>query len=109
MHKMDWVVWLGVVSGIASVVSLIFTIIETKKAKKAASEATKAKESIIGKESTLELKSILDAAGIIEQHLIKRTSPSPGSNQGHNAQKEHQMIEDLFLISRINIMIHLNG
>ena len=104
---MTWIVWLGVISGIASIVSLIFTIIETKKARKAASEAIKARESIIDKQSTLELKTLLDVAGEIQQHLIKRTSPNQGSNQGHNVQKEHKLIEDF--LSKLNEIRSLNS
>ncbi|MDE7412955.1 MAG: hypothetical protein K2N05_04075 [Muribaculaceae bacterium] len=104
---MTWIVWLGIISGIASIVSLIFTIIETRKARKAASEAIKARESIIAKQSTLELKTLLDVAGEIQQHLIKRTSPNQGSNQGHNIQKEHKLIEDF--LSKLNEVRSLNS
>ncbi|MBD5206305.1 MAG: hypothetical protein HDS71_08090 [Bacteroidales bacterium] len=104
---MTWIVWLGIISGIASIVSLIFTIIETRKARKAASEAIKARESIIAKQSTLELKTLLDVAGEIQQHLIKRTSPNQGSNQGHNILKEHKLIEDF--LSKLNEVRSLNS
>lgn len=97
---MNWITWLGIVSGIASIVSLCFTIRETKRAKNAASEAVRAKEAIFTKQSTLEIKAFLDFAGEIQQHLIKRTSPNQGSNQGHNMQKEHKLIEDF--ISKLN-------
>ncbi len=100
MLDMSWIVWLGVISGIASIVSLFFTVIESRKARKAANEAIKAKETIFTKQSTLELKELLDLAGEVQRHLIKRTSPNPGSNLGHNALKEHKMIEDL--ISKVN-------
>lgn len=103
MPDMNWIVWLGVASGIASIVSLIFTIIQARRAKRSAREAVKAKESIMRNQSTLELKAMLDVAGEIERHLIKRTSPNIGSNQGHNVHKEHSLIENF--ISKLNEII----
>lgn len=100
MLEMNWIVWLGVISGIASILSLIFTILETKKAKKAASEAIKAKNSICQKQSTIKLNVFLDVAGEIQQHLIGRTGPNRASSQGYNSQKEHQKIENF--ISKLN-------
>lgn len=100
MHDMDWITYLGIISGIASIISLIFTVKESRKARSAAQEAIKAKEDIFTKQSTLELKDFLDIAGEVQQHLIKRTSPNQGSNQGHNVMREHKMIEDF--ISKLN-------
>ena len=100
MHEMRFIDWISILSAIVSVASLIFTIIESGKAKKAAQLAEDAKNSIIDKKSTIDLNKLLEEAKKIEKLLISITAPNFPTSRGQNNNKIHSSIENF--LSLIN-------
>lgn len=85
--------WIGIGSAIVSVISLILTIIESRKAKKASEIAETAKNSILERKSAIDLTKLLEEAKNLEKILIKVTTPNKSTNRGLDDQKIHEAIE----------------
>lgn len=89
---------LTIVASVVSIIAGFFSVYQAIKAKSAAKAAEKAKNDILGNQSTLEISHLVNKAKEIETILIKCTSSNLGSGRGRNQNKDHEAIENFISV-----------